>query len=221
MKAMFETFQHGGKPAYFEGEHYQFTSMPPFFNPGPIEHPHVPIYIAAVNRYMLRLAGELCDGLRLHPIATFGYTKGVVLPMVEAGATKSGRRRSDIDVVGAPFLAIAKDDAGVEVVKKAMKQRIAFYGSTRTYHAVFDFHGWQDVGLQLHKMSLENRWQDMPALVTDEMLEQFSIIGTYDELVPRLKQRCSDIFNTILIDLPPDLLADQDRVKEIIAQLRA
>lgn len=195
--------------------------MPPFFNPGPIEHPHVPLYIAAVNRYMLKLAGELCDGLRLHPIATFEYTKGVVLPMLEAGAAKSGRQRSDVDVVGAPFLAIAKDDAGVETVKTAMKQRIAFYGSTRTYHAVFDFHGWQDEGLELHKMSLENRWQEMPALVTDEMLEQFSIVGTYDELVPKLKQRCSDIFTTILIDLPPDLLADQDRVKEIIAQLRA
>ncbi len=221
LKAMFETFQHGQKPTYFEGDHYRFTMMPPFFNPGPIAHPRVPIYIAAVNRYMVRLAGELCDGLRLHPIATFGYTKGVVLPTIEAGARKAGRRRQDIDVVGAPFLAIAKDAAGVAQVKKAMKQRIAFYGSTRTYHAVLDFHGWQDVGLELHRMSLENKWQDMPALITDDMLEEFAVVGTYDELVPKLKRRCTDIFSTVLIDLPPDLLADTDRVKDIIRQLRA
>jgi len=88
LKAIFASFQDGKRPTYFEGKHYQFTLLPPFFNPGPSPHPHVPIYIAAVNPYMCRLAGELCDGLRLHPIATFAYTKDVVLPTIETARAK-------------------------------------------------------------------------------------------------------------------------------------
>ncbi len=118
LKAMFETFQNGEKPS-FRGKDYQFTLMNPFFNPGPIEHPHVPIHLAAVNPYMARLAGELCDGLRLHPIATFRYTREVVLPAVRAGAEAAGRTLADVEMIGAPFLAIAKDAEGVEAARTA------------------------------------------------------------------------------------------------------
>jgi probable F420-dependent oxidoreductase len=221
LRAMFQTFQNGAKPTYFEGQHYRFTSMPPFFNPGPIAHPHVPIYIAAVNRYMARLAGELCDGLRLHPIATFAYTRDVVLPTIDAGARKGGRTRADVDVIGAPFLALGKDAKAVEAAKADIKQRVAFYGSTRTYHAVFEFHGWQELGQRLHQMSLEGKWTEMPRLISDEMLEEFAIVGTYDELARKVKQRCGGVFSTMLLDLPPGLREDDDRVQEILRELRA
>jgi probable F420-dependent oxidoreductase len=220
LRAMFRTFQNGGTPTYFEGAHYRFTSMPPFFNPGPIAHPHVPIYIAAVNRYMVRLAGELCDGLRLHPIATFGYTRDVVLPAIDAGARKTGRTRADVDVVGAPFLGIGRDAEAVDAATADIRQRVAFYGSTRTYHAVFEHHGWQDVGQHLHRLSLAGKWTEMPRLVSDEMLSEFAVIGTYDELAGALTRRCDGIFSTLLLDLPPDLRADEERVREILRALR-
>lgn len=220
LKAMFATFQTPKKPTYFEGQHYQFTMMPPFFNPGPIAHPHVPIYLAVVNKYMARLSGELCDGLRLHPIATFAYTKAVVLPTVEAGAHKAGRQLADVDVVGAPFLAIGRNEEEVAAAKNALRQRISFYASTRSYHSVLEFHGWADIGLQLHKLSVEGKWQEMPKLITDEMLQEFAIVGTYDELVPQLRTRCTGLFTTILLDLPPAVRQDPDRVRSIIQALR-
>jgi probable F420-dependent oxidoreductase len=220
LRAMFETFQNGSRPTYFKGEHYQFTLMPPFFNPGPIEHPHIPIYIAAVNKYTTRVAGEFCDGLRLHPIGTFRYTKDVLLPTIAAGAAKARREPSDIDVVGAPFLAIAKDEAGIEAAKKELKQRIAFYASTRTYHAVLEFHGWEDVGQHLHRLSIEGKWQQMPELITDDMLTEWAVVGSYDELTAKVKQHCGGIFSTVLLDLPPDFRRDEARVKEMIESLR-
>jgi len=220
LRAMFQTFQNGTQPTYFKGQHYQFTLMPPFFNPGPIEHPHVPIYIAVVNKYMARLAGELCEGLRLHPIATFAYTKGVILPAVEAGVRKAGRTLADVDIVGAPFLAIGKDAEEVEAAKRAQKQRIAFYASTRTYHSVLEFHGWGDVGMQLHQCSVEGKWTEMAGLISDEMLDAFAIVGTYDELVPKLQARCGGIFSTILLDLPPGLRDDDERLRAINQALR-
>jgi probable F420-dependent oxidoreductase len=219
LKAMFDTFQNGKRPD-FSGQHYQFTLMSPFFNPGPIEHPHVPLYIAVVNKYMARLAGELCDGLRLHPIATFKYAKAVVLPAVEAGARKAGRRLADIDVIGAPFTAIGRNDEEIATAKDALRQRIAFYASTRTYHSVLEYHGWTEVGLKLHKLSLEGKWQEMASAITDEMLHEFAIIGTYDELVPKLKECCSALFSTVALELPPQLRQDQSRVRGIIQALR-
>ncbi len=219
LRAMFDSFQNGTRPS-FTGQHYQFTLMPPFFNPGPIEHPHVPIYIAAVNTYMARLAGELCDGLRLHPIATFKYTREILMPVIEKGAQKAGRQLASLDLVGAPFVATGADEQEIAAAKNALRQRIAFYASTRSYHAVLEFHGWSEVGMQLHQLSLEGKWQAMPGLITDDMLEEFAIIASHDELVPKVKERCAGIFSTVLLDLPPKLRADEAQVSAIVRTLQ-
>lgn len=219
MKAMFAAFQSGKRPD-FQSEHYQFTLMPPFFNPGPIEFPDIHIEIAAVNTYMARLSGELCDGLRLHPIATFRFTEEVVIPAIAAGAEKAGRKLSDIDRVGAPFLAIASDAEGVDAAMQALKQHISFYASTRTYHTVLEFHDWLDVGQQLHQLSREGKWTEMPGLISDEMLTEWAVIGTADELVPKLKERCGSLFDTVLLDLPSNLKQDEEWVAETVKALQ-
>lgn len=219
LQAMFTTFQTGEPPA-FEGHHYHFTLMNPFFNPGPIEHPHIPIHLAAVNPYMARLAAEHCDGLRLHPIATFRYARDVVLPAVEAGATASGRTLDDVEVIGAPFLAVAENEEGVEAAKQLLKRNIAFYASTRTYHAVLEFHGWADVGLELHQMSREARWKEMPSRISDTMLDEWAIIATCDQLAARVEERCGDLFSTVLLDLSPSLRRNEEWVAETVAALQ-
>jgi probable F420-dependent oxidoreductase len=219
VKAIFESFQTG-KVKKFEGEHYSFTMLPPFFSPGPIGYPAPPIHIAAVNPYMSRLAGELCDGLRLHPIATFRYTKEVIMNAVKKGTEKAGRQTSEIEIIGAPFLAVAADEAGVAKAAAATKQRIAFYASTRTYHSVLKHHGWDEVGQQLHEGSLQGKWTEMPKLITDEMLHEFAIVGTYDQLPTQLRDRCGGVFDTVLLDLPSDLRHDHDRMRDIIRTVR-
>ncbi len=216
MKAMFETFADSAQPKFFKGQHYQFTLMSPFFNPGPIEYPHPPIYIAVINTYMARLAGEICEGLRLHPLATFKYAREVIVPQIEAGARKAGRRLSDIDHVGAPFLAIGKNREEVEAAKQALKQRISFYASTRTYHSVLAHHGWEEIGLQLHQLSLEGKWREMANLIADDMLEEWAVIGTYEEVVPRVKERCAGLFSTVMLDLPARVMAEEEHVRRIV-----
>jgi len=220
LKAMFASFASGKKPTYFKGEHYQFTLLPPFFNPGPIDYPAPPIQIAAVNKYMCRLAGEMCDGLRLHPIATFKYTAEVIKPHVETGAKKAGRQLSDVEIVGAPFLALGRDEKEIAAAKEGLRQRISFYASTRTYHTVLEFHGWKDVGMKLYELSVEGKWQDMPRLITDDMLEEWAIIGTPDDFAAQLKERCGGVFSAITLDLPPAVRADAESVRRLIAALR-
>jgi len=220
LKAMFESFQNPRKPVYFTGEHYQFTMMPPFFNPGPIAHPRIPIYLAAVNTYMARLAGELGDGIRVHPISTFRHGREVLLPNIEKGARKAGRALSDIDVVGAPLLAVAKDEQGLEAAKAEVRQRVAFYASTRTYHSVLEFHGWSEIGKELHRLSLEGKWREMPELISDDMLEEFAIVAIGDELAPKLRQRSEGLFTTILLDAASALQEDEEWLRATIEALQ-
>jgi len=218
LQAIFKSFQDG-KPSAFEGKHYRFSLLPPFFNPGAIDHPPPPIYLAAVNPYMARLAGELCAGIRLHAIDTFEYTKDIVLPAIAAGAAKRGRRLADVDLVGAPFLAIGADEGEVRKAMQALKQHVSFYASTRTYHTVLAHHGWEDVGLELHRLSREGKWQEMPALITDDMLKEWAIIATYDRLADELRRRCDGVFSTVLLDLPHRLQRDEGRVRELLRTL--
>jgi len=220
LQAILATFGDPERPRWFRGQHYQFTLMSPFFHPGPIEHREPPIYLAAVNPYMARLAGELCAGLRLHPIATFRFAREVVLPAVEAGLSRADRDRGGFDLVGAPFLALGTDDAGLAAARRALKQHVAFYASTPTYQSVLDHHGWQEIGQQLHRLSREGRWTEMPDLISDAMLDEWAIVARDEELVPKLRERCAGVFSTLLLDLPPRLRRDEDRVRGIVSALQ-
>ncbi len=221
LRSMFASFQDPKHPTYFEGEHYSFTMLPPFFNPGPIEHQHVPIYLGAFKTYMARMAGELCDGIRLHPISTFSHTQKVVLPAIAEGAAKAGRDPAQVSVIGAPFIAVADDEQGLRKAMDALKQQIAFYASTRTYHSVLEFHGWQDTGVELHKLSVEGKWAQMPALISDEMLDEWAVVATRDEFASKTKQRCEGIFDTVLLDLPAAFRTDDDWVAETVSLLKS
>lgn len=221
MQAMFASFRNPDAPSYFEGEHYQYSLMPPFFNPGPIAYPDPPVYIAAVNTYNARLCGELCAGLRAHPVATFAYTRDVLMPAIAEGAAKSGRELAAIDIVGSPFLALGADEEGVEKAKAALKQSIAFYASTRSYHAVLQYHGWEEVGARLHRLSVEGKWTELPLQISDEMLQEWAVVATYDDFASQLRARAAGSYSSVLLDLPPALREDGDRVADIVATLKS
>ncbi len=224
LRAIFKTFQNGAKPTFFTGQHYQFTMLQPAFNPyyhhGPMERPHIPIYVAAVNPYMARLAGELCDGIRPPGWITDKYFKKALLPAIEEGARKAGRQLSDIDIVGGGMFITGKDEGEIEATRRKMREFIAFWGSTRTYHAMFEAHGedWVEIGRRLHRLSVEGRWHEMPDLITDEMLEEIAPACTYDELAPRLKKMWGGVCTTL--SLPHWIPVSEERMWAMIQELR-
>ncbi len=217
LRAIFDTFQTGARPN-FKGEYFQFTLISPVFNPGPNADGHVPIYIAAVNQYNCRLGGELCDGVRLHSFNTARYTSEVILPGVEAGARRAGRKLSEIDIVGACTVVTGRNEREIERAKSLAKQRIAFYGSTRTYSPVLELHGWGEVGLRLHRLSLEGKWQEMANEISDEMLEEFAIVATHDELLPKIKERYGGVVSTLGFAVRD--LEDQARLDWLVEGIR-
>ena len=220
MQAMLHTFQNGDKPRYFEGKHYTFTLMPEFFNPGPLAHPHIPIQLAAVNPLMCRIAGELCDGIFPHPICTVKFMREKMQAEVEAGARKTGRGLSGFETLISPMIATGRDAAEVERKKIFLKQRLGFYASTRSYHGPLELHGYLEVGQALFRLSMEGKWREMIALVSDQMLDDFATVATCDELGAKLKERWGGVATILHLDLPPEVREDEKSVRKIIDALR-
>ncbi len=220
MRAIWDSWQNGTRPS-FEGEHYRYTLMTPFFNPGPIEHPHIPIHISAINPYNCRLVGELCDGIKLHPFNTNKYLREVILPNIEKGAKKAGRDPKEIEICGSTFIITGKNEEEVEKAKAPIRQQLSFYASTRSYKPVLDVHGWGDANQELFTLSIEGKWQEMASRITDEMLDEFAVIGTYDEIVAKIKARCDGLIDRVAFTLPVRSPEDEERLKSMIKELQA
>jgi probable F420-dependent oxidoreductase len=195
IRALWRTWQTGQR-LDVRGTYYRLTLMSPFFNPGPIEHPEIPIYVAGVNRGLARLAGEVADGFCVHPLHTPHYLRSVVLPAIETGLRRSGRDRSRITILASVF--IATEPSEVEYVRS----RIAFYASTPSYRPVLELHGWGEVAERLSALAREQRWSEMPSLVTDEMLRAFCILGNPPDVPEALRERYAGLVDRFAPYLP-------------------
>jgi probable F420-dependent oxidoreductase len=190
------------EPLRYEGKFYQFTLMTPEFAPPPAGLPLVPVMIAAVQPYMLRLSGEVCDGVRLHGFCTRKYLQEVCLPAIAEGLRKAGRDRSKFEVWGGGFIATGKDSDEVRKSVEETRYRIAFYGSTRTYAGVLSLHGWDDAAAKLHQLSVRGQWAEMAGVVTDEMVEAFTAVATYPDLARRIADRFGGLSDHIALSFP-------------------
>ena len=205
------------EPLDYQGEHYQFTLMTPEFSPAKSNLDAIPVTIAAVGPAMMRLAGQTCDGVRLHPFATRKYITEVALPEIESGLVKSGRDRSSFEVWGGGFVAIGADQKALTEAREDIRARIAFYGSTRTYLPVLALHGWEDLGATLHQMSRQGLWNKMAAEVPDHVVDEFSIIAPPDELIPRVRERFEGQTDTIALDFSP--LSNENDVRQLVSEI--
>jgi probable F420-dependent oxidoreductase len=188
LRAIWDCWQNGTK-LNFKGQFYRFDLMTPFFNPGPIEQPRVPVYVAAVNQAMCRVAGEVCDGLHVHPFNSPKYLREFVQPAVNEGLAKSGRSRGDFAYATSSFVVVGDTEAELAIARQAVKQQIAFYASTRTYEPVLAAHGWQGLVPHLHRKSVEGDWKGMADLITDEMVDVYAVTGTHDDVGRKLRER--------------------------------
>jgi probable F420-dependent oxidoreductase len=173
----------------FTGEHYTFSLLPSFFSPGSIHHPNIPIYVAGVNAGMARVAGEVADGLHAHPLHSARYLREVIAPEVAEGAADAGRTSSAVALIVPFFLAVGDREEDIARQREEIRNQIAFYGSTRTYRAVFGMHGWEDVPDQLHALHAGGQTGGMATVITDEILDTFSVTARWDELAAALRTR--------------------------------
>jgi len=217
LRAIWECWQNG-TPLKFKGEFYSFDLMTPFFNPGPIAHPKIPIFIAGVNRYMCRMAGEVCDGLHVHPFHTPKYLREYVHPAVEEGLRESGRSRQDFSYATSSFVVVGDTERKRAQNAEAVRQQIAFYASTRTYEPVLTAHGWEGIVPELHQKSLDGDWKGMARLITDEMLDTIAVSGTYETIGAKLRERYAGLLDRIALYQPYEAPVDEARVATMVRE---
>src|SRR3984885_1122860 len=196
LRAVWRCWETRGK-LDFHSEHYTLTLMTPDFSPEPTGLPMVPVAIAAVGEAMLRVAGQVADGVRLHPLCSRRYLEEVCLPNLLEGMRRSGRDRANFDVHGGGFIVTGPDEASVAAGMQIARRRIGFYGSTRTYMPILAFDGLQDLGAKLHRMSGEGRWESMAAEVPDDVVRIFAACGTFGELADAIAQRYGGVADSV------------------------
>jgi probable F420-dependent oxidoreductase len=201
LRAIWRAWQTGEKLDH-RGEFYQHTLMTPFFNPGPIAHPNIPIYIAGVNEGLARLAGETCDGFHVHPFHSVKYLNEVVRPQIAAGAERAGRSLADVALVSSVFTITGPNEAAIDATRALAREQIAFYASTPTYRVVLAAHGWQDVGEQLSRLVAQKRWSQMSALITDEMLDVFAVQAPLDRVGQAIRARYDGVLDRVFGYVP-------------------
>jgi len=204
----------------FEGERYKLNLMAPLFDPGPIENPNIPIHVAAVNRGMARVAGEVADGVRLHPVCTPEYIDKVTLPAIAEGAARAGRRTKDIDICMKPLVATAPDSVALELVAEDVRARVAFYASTPSYRAAFSLHGLGGLADELCQLSKQRRWEEMPGRISDSVLETYAVVGTYDDITEKLLARYGGLVDRVEFGIPANTPKDKEILSGIINDLR-
>jgi probable F420-dependent oxidoreductase len=219
VRAVWDCWQHG-TPLDVQGSHYRINLMVPLFNPGPIQHPDIPIHLAAVNRVMCRIAGEVADGVRPHPVCTPTYIREVMLPAVAEGARRAGRDPKAVVVAMKPLVATAPDAAALVAKVVDVRARIAFYASTPAYRAAFAAHDLGDLADELAVLSRQQRWESMPRRITDEVLQLYATVGTHDEIGQRLAERYGGLVDRIEFSIPAGTPAERERLAALVRDLR-
>ncbi len=217
LRAIFQSFQEG-VPLDFVGEHYQFTRLQPFFNPGPLDCGAPPISLGAVGPMMTALAGEVADRLITHPTNSAPrYIRETLLPRIEKGAERGARTLSEIELMIAPPMATGIDEIAVAAEREKQRELLAFLFSTPSYWPSLALFGWEERGAHLRELTRENKWAEMKDLIDDEMLDTFVPSAPYASIAEVLKEWYGDLGTRITIPMPDDPALDGEAATAITA----
>ena len=191
------------------GEFYDLDFITPQWSPGPIDAPDPKVDIAAVNPWMLRMAGEVADGVHVHPIGEPGYLRRHVLPCVAEGAANAGRAPSDVTVIVPVMTIVGDTDAERHNERELVRASMSFYGSTPNYAFIWDEAGFDGTTARIREKQKAGDFRGMAAQITDEHLAVFATESTWDGLAVALRERYDGVADRIVLY---NALTDPERI---------
>lgn len=201
MRAIWGCWDTGSK-LDFRGDFYTHTLMTPFFNPGPNPYGPPAVLLAGVGEVMTAVAGEVADGFVCHGFTTERYVREVTLPALALGRSRTGADLGGYEVSGQPLVATATTPEAMDAAIRAVREQIAFYGSTPAYRPVLDLHGWGELSDALHQLSVQGRWKEMGDLIDDDVLNAFAVVDEPDRVAGTLLRRFGDVMTRMTLYLP-------------------
>ncbi len=218
LKAIWHSWQTGER-LNFRGDHYTLTLMTPFFQPAASPHGPPRVLLGALGDRMCQVAGEVADGVLLHPFSTERYVRERALPAVERGLARAGRPREGFEFGLSPFVATGPTEEQVQDALAGVRQQIAFYGSTPAYRKVLDLHGWGEAQDELNMLSKRGRWAEMAEVITPEMLDAFVVQAPHDRLAAALGGRWGGVADRLQFYAAPT--DDRDAWSALLRDTRA
>jgi probable F420-dependent oxidoreductase len=208
-----------GEKLDFNGEFYRHDLMTPMFTPTRKTFGAPGVNLAAVGPLMTEVAAEVANGVIAHGFTTAQYLREVTLPAVQRGLAKSGRSRAAFDIILPAMVVTGVDEEAFARSKQAVQSQLAFYASTPAYRPVLELHGWGDVQNAAHQLTREGRWQDLGALITDDILNTFAVVSADIEQVPALlAQRYAGLIDTWMCTVNT---GDADLQRRLVAAVQA
>lgn len=215
LRAIWESWRTRGRLDY-RGPYYEHSLMAPFWVPSHHEAP-IPVFLAAVGPRMLELAGELCDGVLLHPFSNRAYEETVVRERLAAGLAARGRGPAALEVGRPLFMVMGDDDQQVEARRREACEKLAFYASTKVYAPVLEAVGFGDLQPELAALARQQRWDDMASLVDGEVFDHFAVVGRPEQMPELARAHLSGLVTRVssYLGWPID---DADRLSEILSR---
>lgn len=208
LRAIWSSFAGESRLA-FEGESYRFSRMQPLFNPGPIDAPAPEVWLGAVNERMVALAADRADGFLAHPTGSHPLAlAAVALPAL-----------GETPVIVEPPVAAGRTRQDVPAAREHQRGVLAFLHSTPAYRRTLDLLGRGDVADRLHALAAERRWQELPTVVDDDLLDTLVTQGTWRQVAQALAARYEGLVDGVMVTPPADPAADDD-VAALVATLR-
>ena len=200
LRAIWHTFQTDDRLRY-RGQFYTFRLMAPFFNPGPIDHPDIPIYLAGMDEASAELAGALCQGLHACAIHSADYLRTVLKPSVATGLRAAGRAEQDFALAVPVMIASGIDDADMRQARNTLKHRIASAANTAAFRRLAAFHNWDISADERNQPTREQISNALHQQITDEILDEIAIVARPQELLNRIKRRYEGLADRVILDL--------------------
>ena len=218
VRAIWDCWESGTKLA-FDGDFYHHTLMTPAFDPGPNPHGPPPVFIGGFGPRMIEVAGEVADGLIVHPFNSRRSLEDLVLPALATGRGTATRAERAFEIVWVMMVVTWSTDEEHDVAIRSVKDQLAFYGSTPAYAPVLTLHGYGELHHDLNRMSKAGRWTEMAALIPDDFVDRIAIVGPRNEIASRISTRASGI--TDRVSLVNNRNPDPELFADIVAELHS
>jgi probable F420-dependent oxidoreductase len=201
IKAIFAAWE-GREPLQFRGAHFTHTLMPPNFNPGPHPYGPPPVLMGALGPVMTRLAAEVSDGLLVMPFNSARHLAERTMPALDEGLRRSARTRSDLEIIAQAMVAVGSTRSELATAIDRVAFLIAFYASTPNYRPVLDVEGWGDLQPRLNALSKSGDFAGMRALITDDMVRTYGIVGDPQACARQIEKRFSALASDVCCYFP-------------------
>jgi probable F420-dependent oxidoreductase len=188
VRACFRAFR-GEEALSHHGPYYELSLLPPQWTPKRHPYSDIKIDVSAVGPWMCRMAGEVADGIHVHPLHSMTYLRERLLPAVAEGTKRAERSAAEVDLI-IPVFAIPGDTPEERAgLLDFARQQIGFYGSTRNYGFQFDDLGFEGTSARLNACLKAGDISGLKATITDDILEHFAVVAAWDDLADRLIER--------------------------------